>query len=799
MERQRGKGVHDCVQARIDRGQARGPRMRHTLSMVLLLLALGTLLLGSGCRPDDPSTATTPEPTGATTEFPEPPDIVRITEIMYHPVLEEGYDDHHEFLELHNPGVTPLNLEGWSVKGVGYDFGPGVTLDPGGFLVLAKDPEALLAVPLYGLSPEQVVGPYDGQLDNGGETLQVVRADDSVSDEVEYSDSFPWPIGADALGAGESWLPDSLLPLDSHRYAGISLERVSLWTDGTEPANWVASEIDAPSPGAAFAGLTETPAPIVEAHSVTDDTLELTFSGFGTLADVQVEYFVDDVRAVGEPTELLAIADADLEDRQVVVALPNQPPESIVRYRILGDTGSGSQVISPRPSDPFPYHSTFVDPGIVASSRLYQLYLAPVDWTTMWTNLDDGREVGCDASPTWNLKVPGVFVFEGRVYDVHVRYQGSRYNRRVGAALGDWPFPGPTEPAPLTGLSIRVGFPRYDRFEGRKAIGLNKLTQGCPGLTAGVGFELFRQAGLPASTTRYIRLHINGGYYRYMMEIERPGEEMMAAWHEADSLAQGLPDVEPVGHLYKSVGLTGDEGPFGWGDGRPLFDSCGHTAYDRYTYTYDRKTFTWESHDPLIEMIEDLDAFRAPDGTLDLVGTRTYLEANFDVELMLDHLAVMNWSVPFDDYFQNHFLYQRRSDGLWMMVAWDVDRNFGEWANSSGGGAQASIFGGRNGTLIGGIDANRSGWWNRIKDSFLQAYEQEFIVRIKDHNEGVLHPDNVALILADVVATYDATEAAAAASAPICDMPSEAAAFQAFADARYDYIRNTDAAGLVHW
>jgi hypothetical protein len=768
------------------------------------------LAMGVSCQSDEPGTVFSPTTTTevVSTGPPLPADTVLITEIMYHPVLEEDYVDNHEFVEIHNPGSVAIALDGWRLEGTGTDFGADTVIQPGGFLVVAKNPTALLEVPLYGLSADQVIGPFDGQLDNDGETLKVVRPDKSISDEVDFTDAFPWPIAADALGAGENWLPAHVLPLTSHRYTGISLERVSLATAGSDPANWVASDIDAPSPGAAFSGLREMPKPILESLEATaldggvigaDDPVELSlvFSGLGDLSNATVEYFVDDLRVENETVEVLDIDDADLEDRQVTVTVPTLPSESIVRYRVLADRGDGQEVVSPRATDPYTHHAYFVDPEVVTNSRLYQLYVAPAAWTRMWDNLDEGRENGCDASIPWNEKVPGVFVFEGHVYDVRVRYQGSRYNRKNGAALANWPYPGPTEPAPLTGLSWRIGFPRYDRFEGRKAFSLSKLTQGCPGLTAGVGFEMFRQAGLPAATTRYIRFHVNGGYYRYMLEIERPGEGMMEAWHEQVAAAEGLDEAEPVGHLYKSVGLNGDAGPFGWGDARPLAASCGHSAYDRYTYTYDRKTYTWETHEDLIQMIEDLDAFRAPNGTVDIPGTQAYLAANFDVESMLDHLAVMNYSVPFDDYFQNHFLYQR-DDGRWLLLAWDIDLNWGEWAGQSGGGAQASIFGGKNGDIvIGGIGANRSGWWNRIKDSFLVAYEDEFIVRIKDLNETVLHPSNIALAIANVEAAYNASEAALAASAPTCDMSSEAAAFQTFADDRYDYIRNTDAADLV--
>ena len=67
-----------------------------------------------------------------------------------------------------------------------------------------------------------------------------------------YDDRFPWPVGADALGAGERWLsPDKLgnRGLDEHRFLGRSLERLNVDQPGTLVANWAASPLDGATPG----------------------------------------------------------------------------------------------------------------------------------------------------------------------------------------------------------------------------------------------------------------------------------------------------------------------------------------------------------------------------------------------------------------------------------------------------------------------------------------------------------------------------------------------------------------------
>ena len=72
----------------------------------------------------------------------------------------------------------------------------------------------------------------------------------------------------------------------------------------------------------------------------------------------------------------------------------------------------------------------------------------------------------------------------------------------------------------------------------------------------------------------------------------------------------GFSETE-VPHLFKSSGCYCDEGPYGWGDERPLVESCGWSAAERYAATYKRKTWDWAGHEDLQALLEGLDAARA--------------------------------------------------------------------------------------------------------------------------------------------------------------------------------------------
>ena len=759
--------------------------------------------------PEDPATfGGSPAGAAFAPECPPPPHErppIVISEIMYHPVWEDGVVEAHEFVEIVNAGETPVDISGWRLAGdLGLSMPQDRVLAPGGFFVLARSRNHLLRVPGYAIDAAQIIGNYQGSLSNGRGRVGLADAAGHGIDAVHYDDQLPWPSAPDALGAEEDFLPDALKPLSQHQYRGCSLERVSADHPSDEAANWVSSPVDGATPGRANAGARASPLPVVDAIVVQDSAardplirntdpvrIEVSFTPAPPVGAVHLEHFVDDVAAAGEPVTRVELADDGATGGDRVAAdgvftatLPPQPDNSIVRYQVLADRGAGLERVAPRADDPQQPYAYFVQPLIETQTVLYQLFISPQDWGQMWANIESGRVFGCAANPNWDAQVPAVFVHDGHVYDARVRYQGSRWNRTGGPAASSWPYPGPAYgPNPPQGLSWRIKLPRYDTLPGREVLILNKLTQACPGLTAGIGHRLFEMADLPAPKAQYVRFHINGGYYRYMMDYERPGAEMMERYHrEQAARAPGKP-VEQVGHLYKSVGFTGDEGPWGWGDERRLTDSCGYPAAERYAATYERKTYERAGYTTLIQLIEDLNTARAG-GT---AAMREYFERNYDIDLLLNYMAVINWSVPFDDMFQNHFLYQRLSDGKWIVTPWDLDLNFGGWK-----GPRSSLYMGEQGD-----PDNRSGWWNYLKDAFLKSYRSEYEARLLLLNNTLLHPDVVNALIDEVAASANPAEAQAAATPVSCDYGSAVNGFRSFAAERHRWVNDQLAAAQV--
>lgn len=138
--------------------------------------------------------------TGGTAGAAEPYLDVVISELMYNPpgtISVGGQSVENEYIEITNRGTQTVDLGGWKIAdGVRYTFPGGTLIAPGARLIIAKDPAS--AQTQYGITG--VLGPYEGQLDNDGERIELRNADDGLVCELEYDDEAPWPTGGDDDG-----------------------------------------------------------------------------------------------------------------------------------------------------------------------------------------------------------------------------------------------------------------------------------------------------------------------------------------------------------------------------------------------------------------------------------------------------------------------------------------------------------------------------------------------------------------------------------------------------------------------
>jgi hypothetical protein len=179
-----------------------------------------------------------------------------VSEIHYNPGVPDGAalaidseltTDDLEFVEIHNPTVSAVDLTDWRIRGAVDDtFVAGTIIDAGETLVLISfdpdDPDNILRLNAfrahYGIDNSvRLVGGFGGELSDQGELVELQRAEHPepaqplivshvVEDAVVYDNVVPWPTGA----SGE----------------GRSLQRSAPTLYGSFASSWFAS---LPSPG----------------------------------------------------------------------------------------------------------------------------------------------------------------------------------------------------------------------------------------------------------------------------------------------------------------------------------------------------------------------------------------------------------------------------------------------------------------------------------------------------------------------------------------------------------------------
>lgn len=172
--------------------------------------------------------------------------------------------DHFEFIEIHNISGMAVNLDGLSfASGITHAFG-NVTVSPGGYAVLVKDPVAF-ALRYPSVTP---VGTFQGNLDNDGEQLVLISSTGATLVDLTYNDAGAWPGRADGNGSSLELLDPSVSPND--------------------PGNWRPSSEFNGSPGASGSGpdqrvvinevLTHTDLPdqdTIEIYNTTGGAIEI--------------------------------------------------------------------------------------------------------------------------------------------------------------------------------------------------------------------------------------------------------------------------------------------------------------------------------------------------------------------------------------------------------------------------------------------------------------------------------------------------------------------------------------------
>ena len=272
------------------------------------------------------------------------PAQVVINEIFYNAPADL---DDLQYVELHNVGGKPVDLAGWSfVKGIKFKFAPGTRINPNGFVVVCRN-----AARFQEFYKVPVAGVFDSTISRKGERLELADAAGKLVDGVKFKDRAPWPTGAD----GESG----------------SLERISPWASGDEPANWLSSPLSedrdrpAGTPGAVNAGFSAQLPPVIASVKFTPE-LPALGQALVVEAEINADTPADQVRLLyrlagpgfEKPEESLVMN--SMSPGRYTATIPGQAIDQLIRFRVEAVGPLGARRSYPAETEPRPALSAYV-------------------------------------------------------------------------------------------------------------------------------------------------------------------------------------------------------------------------------------------------------------------------------------------------------------------------------------------------------------------------------------------------------------------------------------------------------
>ncbi|MBN1788193.1 MAG: CotH kinase family protein [Sedimentisphaerales bacterium] len=426
-----------------------------------------------------------------------------INEIMYHTLSELDGDD---FLELYNTGPNTINLENWEVDGLKFTFGPGASIGPDSYLILAKDVNQFQTT--YGFPPDHN---YIGNLRNSGEPLQLIDANGFIKDEVIFDDAPPWPVTPDGMGP--------------------SLERIVIVSDGNTPRNWHASTDASGHTAGALNSVNAANLPPWISDVQYDDEPDLPVIVTAVIEDAttaQLTYIVN----FGSPVVVSMFddglnGDGDANDGIYGAILPAQPLNTLIRCRIDATGPTGSMEL-PRDDDSVTYTGTVTedDASTVTALPIYHWFMDPADYADALAHYD-----------TDELE-PALMYYNGTLYDgVQCRVRGG--------SSATWPK-----------KNWKFRFPQGHHFYVPGVIGIPVDQFDMQASYADKTYMheylssiVLGTSGSPYCRTFHTRLFQNGEFFGLYINMEHPDDDYFER-HELD---------EDFGAMYKAYdGATAD-------------------------------------------------------------------------------------------------------------------------------------------------------------------------------------------------------------------------------------------------
>jgi hypothetical protein len=471
---------------------------------------------------------------------------VLINELMYHPTPAVPEDPRLEWLELHNPGPTAVDLSGWRLsKGVNFAFANTV-LPVGGFLVVAADSAAFQTN-----HPEltNFVGNWTGKLANSGETVELRDALGAVADSLTYFSEGDWALrrggeiypGKPGWWRGWQWTT----PADG---GGKSLELVNPALPSSAGQNWAASAPDGGTPGAANSVATNNAPPLVldvqhypaiprasQTVTVTARIVDEVLSG----AAVSVLYRNDGTTnfTAAPMADDGFHGDGSAGDGLHGAFLPARPDQTIVEFYVQVSDAGGRTRTWPAPTDD---HGTQganafyqVDESVYAGTQPIYRFIVPASEWTAWLDLMDNTSGGQFS----NAEMNGTLI-RGNAATAEVRYTAGFRNRGQGTRSAH-PH------------NLNVSLPSDRRLGNLRTLDFNTRTVH----SQVAGNAIFSAAGLPAPYGAPVQVRMNGNNLANASPDGSSNSYQFGSYfcfepYDSDYADNHFP-ADPAGNLYK--------------------------------------------------------------------------------------------------------------------------------------------------------------------------------------------------------------------------------------------------------
>jgi hypothetical protein len=590
--------------------------------------------------------------------------VIVINELNYHPHDTLDPNQLSEFLELHNAGLSSVDLSNWTTTGVVSTLPMGTVLNAGEYLVIALDPAELAL-----RTGHAAALPWtSGNLSNGGEAVTLRDSAGNLIDAVTYSDGGEWPSSPDG--------------------GGPTLELINPSLPNQFAAAWRASASTYGTPGQSNSVFVAAPAPLLVSplHTPaipaanTPVVVTVTSIDDGTAPPVVMLHYRVDADPVGSYASVAmhddgAHGDGAADDGLFGAELPGMAEGEQYDFYLTADDGVSVSTVPTNHPSANPACSAvgcLEDPSCTQCQTLLCKFsdeVLPGDFPVFHILVPQQTKnyqesLACDIAS--NVFDPCKTEFDATFVD----HQGTVYYNVLERYRGQ-------SSISFTPRSYAVDFPSDRPLPSPLGFPVRKLIlNGNQPVRQKIGFDIFRDAGLPTSRCEFVRLRFTGinydvtsigsnGFTGLYACIERVDDDMLDSQDGAVLPGRGMTSE---GNLYR-------------GENSANFDWRGTDPEPYRTNAWGRNGYSKENNEELDDwtgLIALLDAMNNSPPELYAANVASLMEIDLSLRYFALHMILGNkeggiYRETGDDYF----LYMNppgHVDGFnARFITWDTD------------------------------------------------------------------------------------------------------------------------------